>query len=513
MSHGSRNIRRFVDPTLFAESTDEGLFEATSNRYRDSVLSLLNDYLSLSPPGTTAIDDKKLTKALSYVNAMVDFAEDYLRQPSTASEEEARWGFSKFLAKAREQQAELKQRHASTGGKESSVPVDARAKTLREHMPGDPGKLFDKVGLAVDKSVPKNGDKASFTVELSFPTPSGVKAKANMLVAAERNDGRLKANARIMLGAGVGVKALGEVAVTVGGYLEAEAGDPRSLGALLERALYDRVQATPGVPSEVLGYLFGTGGDSGGALVAQERMAAIDQQRFKQKGNYTESGGAVEGKAGNENVATAAGGATFGTRRDAPGGAAKAARGLNVAVNVQKPVVLDFQLQLKQVNPGTKQSKIIGAELSAEALLDHEKLLMLHRKGAHHLAAFVHAALQKAAILSTELFNADGNNGGLTAARLASSLAVTQGVLITRLMGYQKSSPLPGTQSDLPKKGLEAKGAVGLGIKLDLANSKVSVTLKHLSEVALNLGELGAVKATRSSEMGGDLYDGSQQKR
>ena len=373
-------------------------------------------------------------------------------------------------------------------------------------MAGDPGKLFDKVGLGVDKAVPKNGDKASFSVELNFPTPSGVKVKGNMVVNAERSDGRLKANARIMLGAGVGTKALGDVALTIGGYLEAEAGDPQGLGALLERALYDRVSRTPGVPSEVLGYLFGTGGDAGGELVAKERMAAIDKKRLNNDKNYAESGAVAEGKAGNEKVASGTGGGTYGTRVG-KGGAAQTVGGVSVAVNVQKPVILDFQLQLKQLDPGTKKAKLIGGEFSVDATLDYDKMLQISKRGAHVVADMIYTGMQKAAILATELFNADGSNGGLTAARLSASLAATQGALIARLVEYQKSSPLPGAESDVPKKGLEAKAALGVGIKFDFAGGKVSVSLRHINEVALNMGELGAVKATRSSEAGGDLYN------
>jgi len=510
MSQGSGNIRRFVDPKLFAASTDEGLFEATSNRYRDSVLTLLNDYRALSTPGTTAIPDKSVSKALSYVNAMVDFAEDYLRQPTTASEEDAREGFALFLGKARQQQAELKQRLAAKGGKESSVPVDPRAKTLRKHMPGDPGKLFDKVGMAVDIAVPKNGDKASFTVELTFPTPSGVNVKGSMSVAAERADDRLKANTRIMLGAGIGKKELVEFSATIGGYLEAEAGDPKSLGALLERALYDRVKSTPGVPSELLGYLFGTGGDAGGALVAQERMAAIDSKRLK-GANYSEQGGALEAKVEGEEAVTATGGGTWGKRRDASGGPGRAVDGINYSVKLENPMEIELQVQGKRIDADTKRPKLIASEFSAEVFLDQAWLVQLQKTpNAAQIASLIMAALRTGVGLVAEIANANGKNTGLTAARMFAGVTAATGQLVWQLTQLQKGLPSADPPAG-PKKGISGKAAVGLGIKGDLVNNKVSVVIRHITEIALNAG-VGAVTATRSSEAGVDVVGGQPKK-
>ena len=486
-----------MDPEAFSDSTDEGFIEATGNRYRDQILSLLADYRALSPRGTSVIEDKNVTKALSYVNAMVDFAEDYLRQPTTASEPEARAGYWAFLLKARERQRELVKQSTTAVGPQAKVPVDPRARSLRKHMLGDGSTLFDKVGWAVDHAVPKNGDKASFAIELDFPTPWGFNAQGGMMVSAERSEDRLKAFARITMGAGVGNKEILQLSATISGYLEAEAQDAKTLGALLERALYERVKGSAAVPDEVAGYLFGTGGDKGGQLVAKERMAAIDDKRF-QKDNYAESGGIIEAKGVSDGMGSVVGGRTSGSRLDQKGAPQRSVEGFNVTVTIERPVGLEFQVQGKTLDPGTKKAQKVANEFTAEFLLDQAMLMKLAGSAdAASIATLLLSSARQAVGLVAELVNSKDSQTPLTTARLFAGLTMANSQLVYHLM--QLKDGLPDPNAPEAKKKFGAKAKLGIGLKVDMAKNKVSVIGRHISEVSVDLGTVKAT-GTRSSE-------------
>jgi hypothetical protein len=386
-----RSIRRFRNMLM---STDD--FKTMVPAYtwmkmnydppqRAALEKMVAEYYKLVP-GTKgqALQAGDLDKAESLLKGMIDVVKSYSDDAGLKKDDKQAKGFKDFLAKVEGVEKAVQDRRLEKG-KDPDVKPNEAAQKFKKHDPADNITLFTKVGMILGGQLDEDGKEAEFSVELDIPI-AGYKLAAVLKLSGERDEGKYKLKGSIAVKGGGKIPKIAEITASLGGYLEAQAADPKLAGDLLGYALYRRMAESSVVPAEAQYYLFGTAGRDGKES-SEANMAYIESMAFgdgADEDNYAESGGFVEVEAEGKGIVSGGAEASMGKRTDKKSldmkgmkageankgkqsglvsavtmgarGAEKVTgrdtKGLNVKLSFSKPTKIEGELQLHWTEEG-----------------------------------------------------------------------------------------------------------------------------------------------------------------
>lgn len=323
-----RSIRRFRNMLMSADDFNKtvpsvaGWVSGKDPSQRGELAKLVAEYYKLVP-GTKgqALQATDLDKALSLLQGMKTIAQSYFDDGGLKKDAKQTDGFKAFMKKVEDVEKQVQDRRLEKG-KDPDVKPNEAAQKFKKHDPADNVTLFTKVGMLLGTQLEEDGESVEYSVELMIPMPP-YQVGGSLAIEGEKDDGKYKAKAQVTLKGGGKIPKFAEITASLGGYLEAQSGDPKLTGDLLGYALYRRMAESSVVPAEAQYYLFGTAGRDG-KQSSEENMAYIEKMAFGEDADedtYAESGGVVEieaeGKVPGTGVkGSASVGATVGSRTD-----------------------------------------------------------------------------------------------------------------------------------------------------------------------------------------------------